>query len=101
MYRSNRILALYAELSGLVGTEHTPRVLMACAELFNGAANEPQFDLRQGGLSIEARGVDHVLDEACWALPIARDWDDDPTADCADNINMRSMFASLEREAFV
>ena len=105
MYRSKRILALYAELSDGVGDEFTPRVLMACAEsldeLVNGAAEAPKYSLRQGGLSLEARGVDHVLNEASWALAANGPWEDDPSADGADTINTRSMFASIERGLFL
>ena len=106
MYRNKRILALYAELRDLVGDEFTPRIVMACAEsleeLVNGAVDEPEFSLRQGGLSLEARGVDCVLGEACWELTGNGDWeDDDPTADCADFINTRSIFSSIERGVYL
>jgi hypothetical protein len=101
MIRSKRVLALYAELSGGVGDEFTPRVLMACAEtldeLVNGSANMPEYSLRQGGLSLEACGVDRVLHDASWALAANGLWEDDPSADCADTIHTRSMFASIER----
>jgi hypothetical protein len=102
MYRSNRILALYAELREVRGEEFTPRVLMACAEsledLANGSAEAPEYSLRVGGLSLEARGLDCMLEEASWSLAGSGYWEnDDPTADCADVINTRSMFASIER----
>jgi len=106
MYRNNRILALYAELREVTGEEHTPRLLMACAEsleeLVNGSPDAPEFSLRQGGLSMEARGLDRMLEEGSWALAGSGYWeDDDPTADCADTINTRSMFASIESGAFL
>lgn len=105
MNRSKRVLALYAELSEEVGEEFTPRVLMACAEsldeLVNGAANAPEYSLRQGGLSLAARGVDRVLTEASWALAANGPWEDDPSADRADAFNSRSMFASIERGFFL
>ena len=106
MYRNNRILALYAQLRESAGDEFTPRVLMACAEsledLVNGSADAPEYTLRQGGLSLEARGVDCVFEERCWALAGNGHWEyDDPTADCADNIDTRSVFASIERGALL
>jgi len=106
MYRSNRILALYAELREVTGEEYTPRLLMACAEsleeLVNGSPEAPEYSLRKGGLSLEARGVDRVLEEGSWALAGSGYWeDDDPTADCADTISTRSMFASIESGAFL
>jgi len=106
MYRNNRILALYAELREATGEEYSPRLLMACAEsleeLLNGSPETPEYSLRQGGLSLEARGLDCVLEEGGWALAGSGYWeDDDPTADCADTINTRSMFASIESGAFL
>jgi hypothetical protein len=105
MQRNRRILAVYAELREFTGEEYTPRLLMACAEsleeLVNGSAEAPEYSLRQGGLSLEARGVDRVFKEGGWALAGSGYWeDDDPTADCADTINLRSMFSSIECEAF-
>lgn len=106
MHRTNRIFALYAELSEVTGDEYTPRLLMACAEsleeLVNGSPEAPEYSLRQGGLSLEARGLDRMLEEGSWALAGSGYWeDDDPTADCADTINIRSMFASIESGAFL
>lgn len=106
MYRSSRILALYAELREVTGEEYTPRLVMACAEsleeLVNGSPEAPEYSLRQGGLSLEARGLDRMLEEASWALAGSGYWeDDDPTADCADTINTRSIFASIESGAFL
>lgn len=106
MHRNKRILALYAELSEEVGKEFTPRLLMACAEsldeLVNGTPAAPEYSHRQGGLSLEARGLDRMLEEGSWALAGSGYWeDDDPTADCADTINTRSMFASIESGAFL
>jgi hypothetical protein len=106
MYRNNRILALYAELREATGEEYTPRLLMACAEsldeLMNGSSESPEYSLRQGGLSLEARGLDCMLEERSWALAGSGYWeDDDPTADCADTINTRSMFASIESGSFL
>ena len=106
MYRNNRILALYAELREVTGEEYTPRLLMACAEsleeLVNGSPEAPEYSLRQGGLSLEARGLDRMLEEGSWALAGSGYWEDgDPTADCADTINTRSMFASIESGAFL
>jgi hypothetical protein len=106
MYRNNRILALYAELREVTGEEYTPRLLMACAEsleeMMNGSPEAPEYSLRQGGLSLEARGLDRVLEEGSWALAGSGYWEeDDPTADCADTINIRSMFASIESGAFL
>ena len=106
MYRNNRILALYTELREVTGEEHTPRLLMACAEsleeLVNGSPEAPEYSLRQGGLSLEARGLDRMLEEGSWTLAGSGYWeDDDPTADCADTINTRSMFASIESGAFL
>ena len=105
MNHSKRVLALYAELSEGVGEEFTPRVLMACAEsldeLVNGAANEPVYSLRQGGRCLALRGVDSVLNEITWALAANSSWEDDPSADVADTINSRSMFASIERGLFL
>ena len=106
MYRNNRILALYAELREVTGEEYTPRLLMACAEsleeMMNGSPEAPEYSLRQGGLSQEARGLDRVLEEGSWALAGSGYWEeDDPTADCADTINIRSMFASIESGAFL
>jgi hypothetical protein len=106
MRRNKRVLTLYAELSDYLGEEFTPRVLMACAEsleeLVNGSSDAPEYSLRQGGLSLEARGLDCVLGAEGWALNGSGFWeDDDPTADCADTINTRSMFASIERGAFL
>lgn len=106
MYRNHRILALYAEFREVTGEEYTPRLLMACAEsleeLFNGSTDGPEYDLRQGGVSLEARGSDFVMKEGGWALAGTGYWEeDDPTADCADTINIRSMFASIESGAFL
>ncbi len=106
MYRNKRILALYAELRETTGEEYTPRLLMACAEsldeLMNGSPKGSEYSLREGGLSLEARGMDCVLEEGSWALAGSGYWeDDDPTADCADTINTRSMFASIESGAFL
>lgn len=106
MHRTNRIFALYAELSEVTGDEYTPRLLMACAEsleeLFNGSTDGPEYDLRQGGVSLEARGSDYVMEKGGWALAGSGYWeDDDPTADWADTINMRSMFTSMESGVFL
>lgn len=106
MYRNNRIFALYAELREATGEEYTPRLLMACAEsldeMMNGSPEGPEYSLRQGGLSLEARGMDCVLEKGSWALAGSGYWeDDDPTADCADTIDTRSMFASIESGAFL
>jgi hypothetical protein len=106
MNRNNRIFALYAELREVTGEGYTPRLLMACAEsldeLVNGSPEAPEYSLRQGGLSLEARGLDYVLEEGSWELAGSGFWeDDDPTADCADIINTRSMFASIERGVFL
>jgi len=106
MYRSNRIIALYAELHESMGEEFTPRVLMACAEsleeLVNGSPDGPEYSLREGGLSLEARGLDRMLEERSWALAGTGYWEnDDPTADCADTIDTQSMFASIERGALL
>jgi hypothetical protein len=106
MHRNNRIFALYAQLREAVGEGYTPRVLMACAEsleeLVNGSVEAPEFSLRLGGLSLEARGLDHMLEEGGWALAGSGYWeDDDPTADCADTINTRTMFASIEEGTFI
>jgi hypothetical protein len=39
-----------------------------------------------------------MLEEASWSLAGSGYWEnDDPTADCADVINTRSMFESIER----
>ncbi len=106
MYRNNRILALYAELREVTGEEYTPRLLMACAEsleeLVNGSPEAPEYSLRQGGLSLEARGLDRMLEEGSWALAGSGYWeDDDPTAACAETLKTRSMFASIESGAFL
>jgi hypothetical protein len=106
MRRDKRVLALYAELSCGAGDEFAPRVLLACAEsldeLVNGSPEAPKHSLRRGGLPLEARGADFVLRERSWALAASGCWeDDDPTADCADTINTRSMFASIESGAFL
>jgi hypothetical protein len=43
-----------------------------------------------------------MLEEGSWALAGSGYWeDDDPTADWADTINTRSMFASIESGAFL
>ena len=104
--RNKRILAMYAELREVTGESYTPRLLMACAEsldeLVNGSPEAPEYSLRQGGMSLEARGLDYALEEGSWELAGSGFWeDDDPTADCADIINTRSMFASIERGVFL
>lgn len=106
MHRNNRIFALFTELSEVAGDEYTPRLLMACAEsleeLFNGSVEGPEYDLRKGGVSLEDRGSDFVMKKGCWSLAGNGYWeDDDPTADWADTINMKSMFTSIESEAFL
>lgn len=106
MNRIKRVLALYAEIREVVGEEYSPRLVMACAEsleeLANGSPAPAEYSLNQGGFSIEARGLDCVLEEANWLLAGSGYWeDDDPTADCADTINTRSIFASIESGAFL
>jgi hypothetical protein len=102
MNRIKRVLSLYAEIREVVGDRYPPVLVMNCAEsldkLANGSTDAPEYSLRTGGLSLEARGLDCVFDQGGWALAGSGHWDsDDSTADCADYINTRSIFASIER----
>lgn len=105
MHRSKRIFALYAELCDFAGDEHAPRVLMACAEsleeLANGSIDDPVFSDRVGGVPLTERGVDRVLNEAGWALAESDNWDDDPSADSADLVNVREMLRYLGAHVYV
>ena len=106
MHRDQRIIAMYAELSEMTGESYSPRLLMTCAklleELVHGSHEEPKFSLNEGGLTFEARGLDVVLEKRSWELADSGYWeDDDPTADYADAICMRSIYESIEVGAFL
>ncbi len=72
MTRSSQVRAVYRELRQTLGDTYNPRQLIthaaALVELFQEPPNDPQFDLRAGGIPFEHWEVDRALADGGWRI---------------------------------
>jgi hypothetical protein len=105
MTRSRQIFSIYAVLRRTLGDTFSPRLIMACAvsvvDLFLGSNEDPEFELRTGGVSFCRWALDRALADGGWrVLALEGYGEGEPGEDEMDRVDVKRIISQIEMEAY-